>query len=837
MPRDNRAEELTIQAQYRLIEKLSASDERFQALLNNLKEVVFAIDTTGVWKYLNPAWEEITGYQTANTLGHDFLDHVHPDDRPEFSDAFLRLIHHRQNILHLITRYQHKDGIQRYTEVFAKPVVDDSGGVIEVSGTLNDVTDRILAERLLRMESEKNAAFLRNASDGIHILNTEGIIVEVSDAFCNMLGYHRDEVIGMHVSQCYAAFFDDDISHVVTELFSTTTRSQFEARHRRKDGTIIDVEVSSYSLMLDETPLLFNSSRDITERKKLQAEMHIAATIFESNIGMLITDADNVILRVNNTFSTITGYTIDEVIGKSSHIIRPCLHDSDFYSKMWKTIAVSGSWEGEIWNRRKNGDIYPEFLTITAVKDINGAVTNYVATFTDITMRKSAEDEIKNLAFYDPLTHLPNRRLLLDRLEHALSSSAREERDGALLFLDLDHFKMLNDTLGHDIGDLLLKQVAERLTVCVRENDTVARLGGDEFVIMLENLSNNAYEAAIQAKSAGEKILASISQTYQLGSHEYRNSISIGIALFSQIQSGDELLKHADIAMYHAKKEGRNTLRFFDPQMQINISARAALEADLRKALSKHQFLLHYQIQVDHLNQPLGAEVLLRWLHPDRGLVSPAEFIPLAEETGLILPIGEWVLETACAQLKAWQREKLTNKLTLSVNVSAKQFRQSGFIEYVKSLIQHHEFSPGYLKLELTESMLLEDIEATIAIMNALGALGIQFSLDDFGTGYSSLQYLKRLPLYQLKIDQSFVRDIAIDINDEAIVSTIIAMAKSLNLNVIAEGVETEAQKQILVCNGCTHYQGYLFSKPVPITQFLAQLETTQHFANDADAQ
>lgn len=835
MPRDNRAEELTIQAQYRLIEKLSASDERFQALLNNLKEVVFAIDTSGIWKYLNPAWEEITGHQADSTLGSHFLDHVHPDDRPEFSDAFLRLIHHRQNILHLITRYLHKDGIQRYTEVFAKPVVGDSGGVSEVSGTLNDVTDRILAERLLRMESEKNAAFLRNASDGIHILSTEGIIVEVSDAFCNMLGYRRNEVIGMHVSQCYAAFFDDDISHVVTKLFSKTTRSQFEARHRRKDGTIIDVEVSSYTLMLDETPLLFNSSRDITERKKLQAEMHIAATIFESNIGMLITDADSVILRVNNTFCSITGYTIKEVIGKPSHIIRPCLHDSDVYSKMWNTIAESGSWEGEIWNRRKNGEVYPEFLTITAVKDINGIVTNYVATFTDITMRKSAEDEIKNLAFYDPLTHLPNRRLLLDRLEHALSSSAREERDGALLFLDLDHFKMLNDTLGHDIGDLLLKQVAERLSVCVRDNDTVARLGGDEFVVMLENLSHNVYEAAMQAKSAGEKILTSISQTYQLGSHEYRNSISIGIALFSQIQSGDELLKHADIAMYHAKKEGRNTLRFFDPQMQINISARAALEADLRKALSNHQFLLHYQIQVNHLNQPLGAEVLLRWLHPVRGLVSPAEFIPLAEETGLILPIGEWVLETACAQLKAWQREKLTNKLTLSVNVSAKQFRQSGFIEYVKSLIQHHEFSPEYLKLELTESMLLDNIEATIAIMNALGALGIQFSLDDFGTGYSSLQYLKRLPLYQLKIDQSFVRDIATDINDEAIVSTIIAMAKSLNLNVIAEGVETEAQKQILVSNGCAHYQGYLFSKPVPITQFQAHLKTISKFANDAE--
>jgi diguanylate cyclase (GGDEF)-like protein len=493
---------------------------------------------------------------------------------------------------------------------------------------------------------------------------------------------------------------------------------------------------------------------------------------------------------------------------------------------MWDTISEFGYWEGEIWNRRKNGEIYPEFLTITAVKDLNGILTNYVATFTDITTSKLAADEIKNLAFYDPLTHLPNRRLLLDRLEHALSSSNREERDGALLFLDLDHFKILNDTLGHGIGDLLLKQVADRLTACVRENDTVARLGGDEFVVMLENLSNNLYEAALQAKSIGEKILISISQTYQLGSHEYRNSISIGIALFSQIQSGDELLKHADIAMYQAKKGGRNTLRFFDPQMQINIFARAALESDLRKALNFHQFQLYFQVQVGHLNKPFGAEVLLRWLHPERGLVSPAEFISLAEETGLIIPIGKWVLETACAQLKAWQHDKLTNKLTLSVNISAKQFRQADFIEHVKSLIQHYGISPGNLKLELTESILLDNIEATIATMNTLGTLGLKFSLDDFGTGYSSLQYLKRLPLYQLKIDQSFVRDIATDGYDEAIVRTIIAMAKSLNLNVIAEGVETEEQKQFLISNGCTNYQGYLFSKPVPISQFLVLLHS-----------
>jgi len=443
-----------------------------------------------------------------------------------------------------------------------------------------------------------------------------------------------------------------------------------------------------------------------------------------------------------------------------------------------------------------------------------------------ITQRKQAEEEIKNLAFYDPLTQLPNRRLLMDRLKQALASSARSGREGALLFIDLDNFKTLNDTLGHDVGDLLLQQVAQRLESCVREGDTVARLGGDEFVVMLEDLSEHDLEAAAQAETVGEKILLTLNLSYQLATHECSSTPSIGVTLFSDHeQNQDELLKQADIAMYQAKKTGRNSLRFFNPQMQETITVRASLESDLRHAIAgQKQFQLFYQAQVDSSGRLVGAEALLRWQHTERGMVSPADFIPLAEESGLILPLGSWVLTTACQQLAAWATRPETAHLTLAVNVSAKQFHLPTFVEEVLALVDYYVVPTARLKLEITESMLLCNVDDIIAKMTVLKARGINFSMDDFGTGYSSLQYLKRLPLDQLKIDQSFVRDIASDDNDKAIVRTIIAMAQGLNLNIIAEGVETLAQRQLLLDRGCTTYQGYLLGRPMPIEKFDALL-------------
>jgi diguanylate cyclase (GGDEF)-like protein/PAS domain S-box-containing protein len=506
---------------------------------------------------------------------------------------------------------------------------------------------------------------------------------------------------------------------------------------------------------------------------------------------------------------------------------QPCGMESRMLSNEQIAIAMEkGSHQFEWLHRRADtGEVFSAEVLLNSMKLDGRKVLQ--ATVRDITKRKQAEEEIKNLAFYDPLTHLPNRRLLLDRLKQALASSARSGREGALLFIDLDNFKTLNDTLGHDIGDLLLKQVAQRLESCVREGDTVARLGGDEFVVMLEDLSEHDLEAAAQAETVGEKILAALNQPYQLATHVHHSTPSIGVAIFSDHeQSQDELLKQADIAMYQAKKAGRNTLRFFDPQMQDSINARVSLESDLRRAVSgQEQFQLYYQPQVDSSGRMVGAEALVRWLHPERGMVPPTEFIPLAEESGLILPLGHWVLTTACQQLAIWAKRPKTAHLTMAVNVSIKQFRLPTFVDEVLALVDYFKVNPTRLKLEITESLMVERVNDIIAKMNLLKARGISFSMDDFGTGYSSLSYLKLLPLYQLKIDQSFVRDIVSDDSDKAIVRTIIAMAQSLNLNVIAEGVEAEAQRQLLLSKGCINYQGYLFGRPVPIEQFEALLE------------
>ena len=437
--------------------------------------------------------------------------------------------------------------------------------------------------------------------------------------------------------------------------------------------------------------------------------------------------------------------------------------------------------------------------------------------------RKAAEDEIWRLAFYDPLTRLPNRRLLIDRLRHALAAAPRSKRHGALLFIDLDNFKTINDTLGHDAGDLLLQQAAERLSSCVRVGDTVARQGGDEFVIMLMGLDEVAEEAAMQTEAIGEKILAVLNRPYQFTDQVYHNTASIGATLFSgHFASADEQLRRADLAMYHAKAAGRNALRFFEPGMQAVVTFRAELETAMRQGLQHGQFLLYYQAQLDDAGCVSGAEALLRWQHPVRGLVPPAEFIPAAEETGLILPLGRWVLETACAQLVAWSSRPATADLNLAVNVSAQQFRQPDFVTQVVELLARTGVDARKLKLELTESMLVHNMEETIAKMSALRALGVVIALDDFGIGYSSLSYLKRLPLDQLKIDKSFVRDVLTDPTDAAIVLTIVALARSLGLSVVAEGVETEPQREFLASHGCGAYQGYLHSRPLPLEQFEA---------------
>ena len=555
-----------------------------------------------------------------------------------------------------------------------------------------------------------------------------------------------------------------------------------------------------------------------TSRRKAaeqEQELRVAAAAFESQQGLLITDRDKKIVRVNSAFSTISGYAADEVIGREPNMFESNRQSADFYAAIGHSLAEHGYWQGEVWGQRKSGEFYPLWLSITVVRTAEGVTTNRVYSIVDITERKKAEEEIRSLAFYDPLTNTPNRRLLMDRLAHALVVSQRSSTAGALIFIDLDNFKKLNDTRGHDVGDLLLQAVAIRLTGCVRAIDTVARLGGDEFVILLESLTGSAHDVAARVQGVAEKVLATLNQPYQLGAFAHHSTPSIGVCLFTgNTVASDELVKQADMAMYQAKASGRNSICFFDPSMQTAVLAQAALEADMRWGLKTGQFLLHYQPQVDATGIVVGAEALARWQHPQRGMVSPAEFIPLAEETGLILALGAWVLEAACAQLQQWQRCPETQHLTLAVNISARQFHDPGFTAQVQATLARTGADPRHLKLELTESLLVADLDSVIQKMNTLIALGVHFSLDDFGTGYSSLSYLKRLPLEQLKVDQSFVRDIFLDANDLAIVRAIVTLGQSLGLSVIAEGVETEEQRRFLGETGCTCYQGYLFGRP-----------------------
>jgi len=588
-------------------------------------------------------------------------------------------------------------------------------------------------------------------------------------------------------------------------------------------------EMEQLGEALNATSLRLHS-QDMEIRESHENLKRLLDSMAEGAYGM---DINGNCTFVNSAFLNMLGYdSADEVIGKHMHTLmhHTRVNGENYPAKECKILSLMHTLQSQVhvddevfW--RKDGIAIPvEYWARTIIHE--GKVMGAISTFVDITERLKAEKEIQLLAFYDPLTGLPNRRLFQERLKQSLVSGVRSGKAGALLLIDLDNFKTLNDSLGHHIGDLLLKQTARRLESCVREGDSIARLGGDEFIVLLENLSEQPLEAAAQTRIIGEKVLAALSMPYQLETKNHHGAASIGASVFrgSDLKI-DDLIKQADIAMYQAKKAGRNALRFFDQNMQATISAHVVMEEELRLALEEEQFELYYQMQIDSSNLPIGAEALIRWKHPVKGIVPPLDFISLAEETGLIQPIGDWVLNKACAQIKEWQKDELTRSLVLSVNVSAKEFRQAAFADQVRNAIVRHEIDPNLLKLELTEGLMLENIKESVAIMNKLNEIGVQLSLDDFGTGYSSLQYLKSLPLDQLKIDQSFVRDIATDFNDMAIVRTIIAMAQSMSLDVIAEGVETVEQHRFLKTSGCNQYQGYLFGRPVPVTQFMELLK------------
>ncbi|MGD0961024.1 MAG: PAS domain S-box protein, partial [Methylomonas sp.] len=809
-------------------EKLRISEERLRLTLEAAQIAIFDWNVTEDKFFTSPTYDTMLGYEPETGAGNRdvWLARVHPDDRAHVALTIQQVLAKEFNEYRYEARIMHAEGHYRWIEAKAFSIeYDEFGKVTRILGIRMDITERKHTEEILYDSEERYRMIFQNSPLGIFRSTLEGRFLAVNPALAKMLGFDTPESLITEVNDIGEQIYvhAKDRQFFIARQLDGEENSCFLSRFRRKNGSEFIANLYLKTIRDAEGRAMFLEGiiEDITDRYHVEEQLRIAATAFEAQEGIIITDAGRLILRINQAFTKITGYTPDEVVGRTPNLMSSDRHDGVFYHGILECIADKGAWQGELWSRRKNGEIYPVWLNITAVKNEAGDITHYVGMMVDITARKTAEKEIEQLAFYDPLTHLPNRRLLQDRLYRGLYSCSRNQSRAALLFIDLDNFKILNDTCGHDTGDRLLVMVAERLTACVREGDTISRLGGDEFVIILENLSPCQQESSVQAKKVGEKILWALNQPYKIAGQVYHSTPSIGVTLFAETENSvEELLKQADIAMYEAKSAGRNTLRFFDPDMESALAARAALEAELRQGIKDHRFVLHYQPQADFEGNIISAEALIRWTHPERGIVSSAQFIPLAEETGLILPIGHWVLETACAQLKTWMANPATSLLQLAINVSPLQFRQTDFVDQVRRALKISGAPSSRLKIELTETLVLENVEDTIAKMNELKQMGLSFSMDDFGTGYSSLSYLTRLPLDQLKIDQSFIRNLPDNANDAAVVQTIITLAKSLKLGVIAEGVETEMQRQFLKEHGCPTYQGYLLSKPIALEAF-----------------
>ncbi len=802
-------------------------------LIDAIPNPIFYKDEHGRYLGCNSAFEQMIGCRRDEILGktvyelspRELADVYYAADKSLFDNPGIQ----RYEATVRSGGGEHRDVL--FNKATFNKSDDSLGGLV---GIILDITERKHMENALMQREREYRTLVENTHDVVVRFDSDCRRIYVNKAWERVNGVPASVVLGKSPKEASVTVksIAGDYERVVREVIASGQPGKLDLTWRSEEGELFCFAMTAIpEFDSSGKPItVLTVGRDITNRKRMEEELAAREqewrTLVENSPDTIARyDRDCRRIYVNPAFCALTEGGADALLNKKPSEYPGGAISVSYEANIREVFATGKDAEFELNWKDKTGNELCSIIRLTPEKDLSGKVVTVMGVGHDISELNMQRKAIHQMAFYDMLTQLPNRRLFLDRLQHALNSSARTGQHGSLLFLDLDNFKTLNDSLGHDIGDMLLQQVAQKLTTCVRECDTVARIGGDEFVIIMESLSKDPFEAAAQTETVAEKILLSLNSPYRLDKHEVSTSSSIGITLFSSHeQKIEELCKQADIAMYQAKNTGRNSHRFFDPKMQDAVNARVALGSELRKAIENGEFQLHYQIQVDRSGSPTGAEALIRWIHPERGVVSPAQFIHLAEETGLMLPIGQWVLETACAQLRKWQENALTRNIVLAVNVSAKQFHQPNFVDQVREAVRRHAVKPDLLKLELTESFFLENIQDAIATMNTLKEIRIQFSLDDFGTGYSSLQYLKRLPLDQLKIDQSFVRDIAVDSSDKAIVSTVIAMAQSMNLDVIAEGVETENQLQFLQEKGCNQYQGYFFGKPVPIEQFEASL-------------
>lgn len=826
---DNGSQELRglmidISAEKQTEQALALSEQKFSTVFHHCPDVLALIDMEcGHLQAVNQTFEQQFGITAADAIGHTSSElGLWMEDG--IGPRVLQML--RDNNNHNIEgAFRRRDGSTFTGLISAQKMALEEKTTLVVA--VRDISELKDTQRRLQLSETKFAKAFHASPDGLLITRqSDGLLLDVNQGFCQITGYSFEDA--SESSTVQLGIWDDpeDRQRMIDILREKGSVASFCANIRRKDGSRRYCEMSVQPMLVGGDPCMLTIARDITERSQMQERLQQAATVFESTAeGVMITDIEQRITAVNRAFTQITGYSETEALGQSPRLLASGNHDSAFFVRIWHSLAASGHWQGEIWNKRKGGELFPSWLTISTVHDEQNKITHFVGVFADISSLKHAQARLDHQAHHDGLTGLPNRMLFENRLRQALEQARQENLQGAVLFIDLDRFKHINDSLGHHVGDLLLKSIALRLKHQLRDIDTVARLGGDEFIILLPGLHDIK-----DAEHIAHKLLECFNQPFKVDTQELFISASIGISLYPEDGTDvASLIKHADVAMYRSKARGRNRIERYTEDLTFRATERMTLERDLRRAIENGQLQVHYQPKRCLRNQQLvGAEALLRWYHPEFGEISPERFIPLAEETGLIIPLGDWVLEQACLQMQQWQAQHAPFG-PISVNLTGIQLRQPSLLQRIADLLRDSQLTPDLLQLEITESFIMNQAEEALVLLHQLKALGVQLAIDDFGTGYSSLSYLKRLPMDTLKIDQSFVRGLPDDSNDAAITRAIIALGRSMQLTVLAEGVETKAQELFLAAEGCEQIQGFVISRPIPAEAFAQNFLEPRH--------
>ena len=802
-----------------LFEDIGRREERFRTIVTQVPGAVFRIIPDGPIEFVSDAIEDISGYSAATLMRcttDTWADLICPEDR-RMQRRILNEAIASGRPYEIEYRILDASGTERWVSENGQPQRGASGA-LWVDGILSDISERKHNEVRIEGLLAEQSAILDNVMFGVMFVRHRRV-VSVNRRCEELFGYTNGQLTGGSTAIVFPS--EEEFALAGHGQYATLAEGKYvteERQYRHSDGSMFWCLVSGYAL----DPLRAHEGSiwvfaDVTERKLAEEKLRLSATVLEHIAdGVMVIDVHGRIVATNPAFTQITGYTEMEALGEDSSLTRSSRHDEPFYHRLWEDLREHGFWRGEIWNMRKNGEVYLEWLTVSAVRDNHGVITHYVAVFSDITKVKESQDKLDHMAHHDPLTELPNRLLFHDRLQHALQRAARDSEQLAILFIDLDRFKNVNDTLGHHVGDELLKQVAIALAGQLREGDTLARLGGDEFIVLLENI-----EGRFGAGHVAEKLVTMFEQPFMVSDYELFVTGSVGISVYPNDATDlNMLIRNADVAMYQAKARGRNGYQFYAPSMTGEGVERLRLEAMLRRSIEKNEIFLNYQPQVEiDTGRLIGVEALVRWDNPELGLVPPVRFIPLAEDTGFINQLGKWVLYESCRQMIRWQEAGLYVP-KIAVNLSVKQFERGSIVSMVADILKETGLAPQRLQLEVTESVIMNTGDALVFI-NDLHAIGVGLAIDDFGTGYSSLAYLKQLPVQTLKIDRSFIKDISTDVNDEAITIAIIQLGKSMNLSVIAEGVETEEQAAFLLRHGCKLAQGYFYSRPILPAQLL----------------